>query len=242
MLGFLKKHDKNKKDEELEQIKESIDKESVQPQQTAQPSQLSNLQAGEVPPLEQALSSSPSDNVSSLPSSNVDTSSAKVGEPPVKAQPSADAVETLQSSQQPVESSDPSQSEKSASQDDLEKLFSSNSENNVEKGENQPSPTTDILPSQPTSSSLMAVNEDVIKEAEATVKISPPLFISVQKYKEIINELLNLKASLVSMESVVKELNRARDEEVNVLKTSIDELDNINKKIKYFVEAFKING
>ena len=85
-------------------------------------------------------------------------------------------------------------------------------------------------------------DESMKEEIELSAKVVPPLFISVQKYKEIINELMSLKTSLLTLERVVSELNLARDKEVGALKSSIEELESINKKIKYFTESFKLRG
>ncbi len=85
-------------------------------------------------------------------------------------------------------------------------------------------------------------DETMKEEIELSAKVVPPLFISVQKYKEIINELMSLKTSLLTLERVISELNLARDKEVGALKSSIEELESINKKIKYFTESFKIRG
>lgn len=84
--------------------------------------------------------------------------------------------------------------------------------------------------------------EEITEEIEVASKFSPPLFISVQKYKEIVNELMSLKTSLLTLEQVISELKAARNKEIEVLESSIDELEAINGRIKYFADSFKIKG
>ncbi|GEM_PF-4988744 len=79
--------------------------------------------------------------------------------------------------------------------------------------------------------------KNLVKEHQV---ITPPLFISVKKYKEIVNELMSLKISITALESILKLSRTIGEQEKEQVKNFLDELEKINAKMKYFTEIFKL--
>ncbi len=87
----------------------------------------------------------------------------------------------------------------------------------------------------------MDVGSNVLLKNLTTEKIvSPPLFISVRKYREIVNELVSLKVSITTLESVLETSKRYAEEEKENVKDFLDEIDKVNERMKYFAEVFKL--
>ncbi len=87
----------------------------------------------------------------------------------------------------------------------------------------------------------MDAGSNVLLKNLTTEKIvSPPLFISVRKYREIVSELVSLKVSITTLESVLETSKKYAEDEKENVKDFLDEIDKVNEKMKYFAEVFKL--
>ncbi len=124
----------------------------------------------------------------------------------------------------------------------IEDLFSPTSlQNPSEKPKEPEENTKDInLSAENKENEVVSGNDAYINTLIKNKIVSPPLFISVSKYKEIVNELLSLKVSITALESVLNMSKKISEEEKAQVKDLVGELEKVNSKIKYFGEVFRL--
>jgi hypothetical protein len=80
--------------------------------------------------------------------------------------------------------------------------------------------------------------EEIYKEAPSIMgQPEKPLFVKVEKYKEVMNTINHLKEKLKDTTAILNELNRIKDEEEHEINSWQKDLDEIKEKLMTIDQA-----